>query len=98
MVKEPQRISFDEFALHLRTVFDTIMQQREAVLIEKDGQFYRLEPEQVKQSENIWASYDLQKVREALQKSAGALFGVDRDALLTDIHTARQQKSHGRPA
>lgn len=45
----------------------------------------------------IWAGYDPRRVREALRRSAGALAGVDRDALLADIHAAREQASDNRP-
>lgn len=46
--------------------------------------------------EEIFANYDPKRAREALRKSAGALAGVDRQALLDDIHAARKQASHGR--
>jgi excisionase family DNA binding protein len=46
----------------------------------------------------IWANYDPQRVCQALKQSAGALAGVDRQALLEDIHVARKQDSNGRPA
>lgn len=46
----------------------------------------------------IWAQYDPERVRQALRKSAGALAGVDRRTLSADIHAARKQSSHGRPA
>ena len=48
--------------------------------------------------QEIFANYDPKRAREALRKSAGALVGVDRQALLKDIHAARKQGSQGRPA
>jgi hypothetical protein len=48
--------------------------------------------------QDIWATYDPEKVREGLQKSAGALKGVDIAALKRDIRDQRKQDSHGRPA
>jgi hypothetical protein len=65
------------------------------LLLEKDGHVYRLNREE---KEDIWAGYDPEKVREALRKSAGALAGVDTHSLLAEIHAARKQASHGRPA
>lgn len=50
------------------------------------------------ESRDIWANYDPQRVRQALRQSAGALAGVDRDALWADIRAARRQASHGRQA
>jgi hypothetical protein len=47
---------------------------------------------------DIWADYDPEKVRAGLCKSAGALQGVDTEALKTDIRSQRKQESHGRPA
>lgn len=47
---------------------------------------------------DIFANYNAERVRKALQKSAGALTGVDRQALLADIHAQRRQASSGRPA
>jgi hypothetical protein len=48
--------------------------------------------------QDIWANYDPEKAREGLRKSAGALKGVDTEALKRDIRDQRKQDSHGRPA
>jgi hypothetical protein len=73
------------------------------VLLEKNGKVFRLIAERAhsaiaEPAENIWEGYDPDKAKAALRKSAGALHGVDRDELLADIHAAREQDSHGRPA
>ena len=47
---------------------------------------------------DIWADYDPEKAREGLRNSAGAVKGVDIEALKKDIQGQRQQESHGRPA
>ena len=47
--------------------------------------------------QDIWCAYDLDQTRQALTQSAGALTGVDRVALRSDIRDARAQNSHGRP-
>lgn len=44
-----------------------------------------------------WANYDPERVKRALGQSAGALTGVDRDALVQDIEEAREQETPGRP-
>jgi hypothetical protein len=85
-----QAMSFDEFARQLRTVFETMAKRGEKVLVEKEGILFRLEPEEPPQKPDIWADYDPEKAREGLRKSAGALKGVDTEALKKD--------SHGRPA
>ena len=98
MMQEPMRISFDEFARRLRTVFETMAERGEKVLVEKEGLLFRLEPEKDPKHQDIWTNYDPSRVREGLKRSAGALAGVDRDALIKDIHLQRQQDSQGRPA
>jgi hypothetical protein len=45
---------------------------------------------------NIWTHYDPKRVRAALQVSAGALQGIDREELLSDLASQRSQKSSGR--
>ena len=64
------------------------------VILEKDGERYVLAREA---AHDIWADYNPEKVRQALLQSAGALAGVDRKSLLSDIHAAREQNSPGRP-
>jgi hypothetical protein len=56
------------------------------------------DPMQLNLQPDIWADYDPEKVRQGLQSSAGALKGVDTEALKKDIQGQRQQESHGRPA
>jgi hypothetical protein len=89
-------MSFHQFASQLPEVFDTMAKRGEKVLVEKDGVLFRVEPE--KKHQDIWANYDPEKVREGLRKSAGALKGVDIEALKRDIRDQRGQDSHGRPA
>ena len=95
-MQEP--MSFDEFARQLRAVFDTLAQHGKRVLVEKEGLLFRVEPEKAPKKPDIWKDYDPQRVRQGLKRSAGALAGVDRDALIEDIHRQRQQDSQGRPA
>jgi hypothetical protein len=47
---------------------------------------------------DIWEDYDPKKAREGLRKSAGALKGVDIEALKKDIQSQRQQDGHGCPS
>ncbi len=46
--------------------------------------------------QDIWRTYDVSRVHQALTQSAGALAGVDREALHSDIQAARAQNSQGR--
>jgi hypothetical protein len=55
------------------------------------------DPIQLHVQPDIWADYDPEKVRHGLQRSAGALKGVDITALKKDIKSQRQQESHNRP-
>jgi len=92
MAKEPKRLDFEEFALNPRKVFDDMASQRGPVLIDVKGRVYRLELQSVRH--DIWQGYDPIKVRQRLRDCAGILAGIDRDALLRDIHSARIK--HGR--
>jgi hypothetical protein len=47
------------------------------------------------QPEDIWHHYDAKRVQIALKKSAGALAGVNRKHLLTDIAQERSQETIG---
>jgi hypothetical protein len=57
----------------------------------QDPMRFHIEPD-------IWADYDPEKVRQGLQRSKGALQGVDIEALKKDIHAQRHQESQSRPA
>jgi excisionase family DNA binding protein len=46
---------------------------------------------------DMWAGYDPERARAALCEGAGALVGVDRDRLLSDVRQGRRQRSRGRP-
>ena len=65
------------------------------VILEKEGEVFTLAR---KDSEDIWAGYDAEKVREALRQCKGILAGVDRERLLSDIRAEREQDSSGRPS
>jgi hypothetical protein len=84
-------MSFQQFARQLPKVFDTVAKRGEKVVVEKDGVLFRLEPEETPKKPDIWANYDPEKVREGLRKSAGALKGVDVEALKRDIRDQRGQ-------
>ena len=97
----PQTIPFDEFVADLVGIFDRLARRQEAVVVERAGARYRLEYEVSPSSPSaseLWTTYNPEQVRRALQESAGALAGVDRDALLDDLYAARSQVSSGRPA
>ncbi|MBI4493147.1 MAG: hypothetical protein HY690_10195 [Chloroflexi bacterium] len=96
MAHELKRLSFHEFVRHLTGVFDAMARQGEPVLIERDGQLYRLEPEETHQTQDIWAGYDPEKVREVLDKVAGGWADLDIEGLIANIYRAREQGS--RPA
>ena len=48
------------------------------------------------QKRDIWTHYDPEKVRAALHQSKGALQGVNREELLSDLAEQRSQESTGR--
>ncbi len=61
------------------------------------GTVYDVAVREQARPQDIWRGYDPAHVRQALTRSAGALTGVDRDALRRDIQDARTQRSQGRP-
>ena len=48
------------------------------------------------QKRSIWTHYNPAQVKAALKQSAGALQGVNREELLSDLAGQREQKSTGR--
>jgi hypothetical protein len=98
MTIQPKRIDFDNFAANVRALFDAIEREHVPLLVERGDQLFRVEPQKTKESEDIWADYDADRVRQALRASRGALTGVDRADLLADVHAQRGQNSDGRPA
>ena len=48
------------------------------------------------QKRTIWTHYNPARVKAALKQSAGALQGVNREELLSDLAEQREQKSSGR--
>ena len=48
------------------------------------------DPMRINFQQDIWADYDPDKVRQGVQSSAGALKGVDHEALKKDIQGQRQ--------
>jgi hypothetical protein len=92
---------FEEFAKQLPTVFDAIAKERQGIVVERNGQLYRLTPQPGHQPgtpPDIWQGYDPERVKAALQQSAGTLAGIDRHELLKDLRAQRAQDSRGRPA
>lgn len=88
MATEPNYINFDQFAGNLRQIFDQVSLGNQPVVVERDGETFRLEKEA---PEDIWEGYDPEKVRRALKSSTGALKGVDLDELLEDLYAQREQ-------
>jgi hypothetical protein len=95
MAHEPPRIDFEDFASRLPQVFDQVRNRRQPVLVERDGETYRLERAE---PTDIWKDYDPGKVQAGARRVAGILAGVDRDQLFADLYAQREQDSEGRPA
>ena len=60
------------------------------VLLEKNGKLYRITEEP---GEDIWAGYDPEKARAALEKVAGSWADIDKDKLIAEIYRARDEGS-----
>jgi hypothetical protein len=87
MATEPTRIDFDDFAKDVKTVFERIRHNNEAVLIVCGEDVYRV----ARAPSSAFAGYDAHRLQRALERSAGALRGVDREELLGDIRAQREQ-------
>jgi len=61
------------------------------VLLEKDGTVYRLSREDAK--DDIWAGYDPERVRQALDEFVGSFDDVEADRLIADIYESRERGS-----
>ncbi len=53
--------------------------------------------EKGQESRALFVGYEPKRVKEALRRSAGALRGIDRERLLSDLRAERDQDSSGRP-
>ncbi len=95
MTHEPLHIDFDQFLADPHEVFEQVRRRGGPVLVEHDGETYRLEPEF---SLGSWAHDDVDGARRGLHHSVGALAGVDIDDLLADLRSQRGQDSGGRLA
>jgi len=62
MADEPLRMNFDQFQTHLSQVFEQVRNGNQPVLVERNGETYRLEKEA---PEDIWKNHDPEKVRPA---------------------------------
>lgn len=85
---EPQQIDFAHFTDNVTEVFNEVRNRNRPVLVERDGELYRIERAE---TQDIWKNYDPQKVQQALIASKGALAGVDLDELLRDLDAQREQ-------
>ncbi len=95
MTSEPRRIAFEHLASNLHQVFEQVRLTDKPVLVERDGDVYRLEK---CMSSNLWDGYDPRKARQGLRAAAGAMAGVDTKQLLEDLDAERGQDTVGRPA
>lgn len=58
----------------------------QGVILVKDGVRFRVEPVE---SDDIWADYDPEKVRESMDAAAGSWSDVDTERIKESIYAAR---------
>ncbi len=56
--------------------------------LEKDGVVYR-----VSREDSLWSDYDPARVRATVQATAGSWADLDTDAMIVDLHRAREDGS-----
>jgi hypothetical protein len=88
MAHNPQPIDFDDFARHLAQVFDQVRRRHQPILVERDGQVFRVE---LQEPEDIWEGYDPEKVERALRASRGLFAGTNTEQFLAEMHEQRGQ-------
>jgi hypothetical protein len=62
-----------------------------AVVLVRNGRRFRVVAED--STEDIWAGYDPERVRQALDETAGSWADIDADALIADIYRWREEGS-----
>ena len=88
MEHEPQRMNFEQFKMHLQQVFEQVRDGNQPVLVERNGETYRLEK---LEPEDVWKDYDPEEVQKALTASRGMFAGTNRESFLHEIHEQREQ-------
>ncbi len=102
MLKKPKRIKIRDDRDIVRVV-EGLIADRTTRILERDGKTVAvlLSPEDYdalrQEPDDPWGEYEPARARAAFAKSSGLLAGVDRAALLRDLHQARGQGSDGRP-
>ncbi len=94
MATPPTTIKVDPGSELARALIDA----NGSVVLDSGGVRYRVQREAETEADRLFAGYDVERVRDALPRSAGALAGVDVEALLRDLREQRGQDSQGRPA
>jgi hypothetical protein len=95
MANAARRLKYEDYADNLPALLDRVAQEHEAVELERrDGTVLRIETV----DEAVIPHHDPEAVRAMLTRTAGALEGVDGEALKRELREMRQQDSYGRPA
>jgi hypothetical protein len=90
-----ETVPFDEFAARLPNVFDAIARRRAPILVERNGELFRVAPE----GGNPWAGYDPAAVEAAIARTAGSWADLGVDRAVAALYAAREAGSRppGRP-
>ena len=90
MTNDPRTIVLDPESELARVLAG---QDSTPVMVDSNGVRYVVK----RQSDDVFAGYEPQRVRKALRQSAGILRNVDIDKLKRDLRDQRAQDSSGRP-
>jgi hypothetical protein len=97
MVKEARRIKFEELAADLSALLERIAAEDKPVIVEKDGHLYRIEATAAENEVPRARPHDPGRFRQMLQRTTGALKGVDIEALKRDLRAGREQIGRNYP-
>ena len=92
-MKTAKRLRYINYAARMQTLLDLVATEQQCIELEYKGKLIRLEPA----GEAPEVPHDPDAFRAMLQRTAGALKGVDTEALKRDLREMRQQDSKGRP-
>lgn len=101
MSAQPQQSQMNqEIERELARRLTKAVAENKPAVVEIAGNLYRLVPvdDDIQMTDEPNASYDPQKMRDAIHAAAGTMKGVNREELLADLRAERGQDSIGRPA
>lgn len=84
-MKLTNKIHFDDFVKRLPVIFADLASKPGVVFVEKEGTIYKLE------NGESWPDYDPEKVKFAINKTAGSWARLDTARAIENLYRAREE-------